>query len=80
MTIIYIGGKGHINADGLSKWPLDNFKCNPAYDSKLAAKMPIHFVEIDRRRNFQFSQWEPEISTPNIHLSDQEGQKLPYCE
>ncbi|MBW0549450.1 hypothetical protein O181_089165 [Austropuccinia psidii MF-1] len=31
MTIIYKEGKSHTNADGLSKWPLDNFKSNPAY-------------------------------------------------
>ncbi|MBW0583407.1 hypothetical protein O181_123122 [Austropuccinia psidii MF-1] len=30
MTIIYKEGKSHTNADGLSRWPLDNVKSNPA--------------------------------------------------
>ncbi|MBW0562231.1 hypothetical protein O181_101946 [Austropuccinia psidii MF-1] len=35
ITIIYKEGKSHTNADGLSRWPLDNVKSNPAYDPKL---------------------------------------------
>ncbi|MBW0545375.1 hypothetical protein O181_085090, partial [Austropuccinia psidii MF-1] len=31
MTIIYKEVKSHTNADGLSRWPLDNVKSNPAY-------------------------------------------------
>ncbi|MBW0468940.1 hypothetical protein O181_008655 [Austropuccinia psidii MF-1] len=30
MTIIYKAGESHTNADGLSRWPLDNFRSNPA--------------------------------------------------
>ncbi|MBW0514039.1 hypothetical protein O181_053754 [Austropuccinia psidii MF-1] len=30
MTIIYKEGKSHTNAGGLSRWPLDNVKSNPA--------------------------------------------------
>ncbi|MBW0485039.1 hypothetical protein O181_024754 [Austropuccinia psidii MF-1] len=30
MSIIYKGGKSHTNDDGLSRWPLDNDKSNPA--------------------------------------------------
>ncbi|MBW0489306.1 hypothetical protein O181_029021 [Austropuccinia psidii MF-1] len=56
MTIIYKEGKGHTNADGLRRWPLDNFKSNPAYDPEVATKIPIHFIEIDRRKNFIFSE------------------------
>ncbi|MBW0482672.1 hypothetical protein O181_022387 [Austropuccinia psidii MF-1] len=44
MTIIYNKGKSHTNADGLSRWPLDNVKRNPAYDPEAAAKIPIHFI------------------------------------
>ncbi|MBW0467287.1 hypothetical protein O181_007002 [Austropuccinia psidii MF-1] len=32
MTIIYKEGKIHTNADGRSRWPLDNVKSNPDYD------------------------------------------------
>ncbi|MBW0527970.1 hypothetical protein O181_067685 [Austropuccinia psidii MF-1] len=53
-------GKVHTNADGLSRWPLDNVKSNPAYDPQVAAKAPIHFMEIDRKKNFRFSEWAPE--------------------
>ncbi|MBW0476004.1 hypothetical protein O181_015719 [Austropuccinia psidii MF-1] len=55
INIIYKKGKSHTNADGLSRWPLDNVKSNPAYDPEVAAKIPIHFMEIDRRKNFRFS-------------------------
>ncbi|MBW0474735.1 hypothetical protein O181_014450 [Austropuccinia psidii MF-1] len=44
MTIIYKGGKSCTNADGLSRWPLDNFRSNPAHDPEVAAKIPIHFI------------------------------------
>ncbi|MBW0550646.1 hypothetical protein O181_090361, partial [Austropuccinia psidii MF-1] len=57
MTIIKKECKSHTNADGLSRWPLDKFKSNPAYDLEVAAKIPIHFMEIDRRKNFRFSEW-----------------------
>ncbi|MBW0576574.1 hypothetical protein O181_116289 [Austropuccinia psidii MF-1] len=56
MTIIYKEGKGHTNADGLSRWPLDNVKSNPAYHPEVSAKNPIHFMEIDRKKNFRFSE------------------------
>ncbi|MBW0490441.1 hypothetical protein O181_030156 [Austropuccinia psidii MF-1] len=64
MTIIYKEGKSHTNADVLSRWPLDNVKSNPAYEPEVAAKIPIHFMEIDRRKNFRFSQWAPGNGTP----------------
>ncbi|MBW0522597.1 hypothetical protein O181_062312 [Austropuccinia psidii MF-1] len=32
MTIMCKEGKIHTNADGLSRWPLDNVKRNPSYD------------------------------------------------
>ncbi|MBW0573317.1 hypothetical protein O181_113032 [Austropuccinia psidii MF-1] len=63
MTIIYKEGKSQTNADGLRRWPLDNVKSNSAYDPEVAAKIPIHFMEIDRRKNFKYSEWEPESGT-----------------
>ncbi|MBW0498405.1 hypothetical protein O181_038120 [Austropuccinia psidii MF-1] len=56
MTIIYKEGKCHTNADGLSRWPLGNVKSSPAYDPEVAAKIPIHLMEIDRRKNLRFSE------------------------
>ncbi|MBW0576781.1 hypothetical protein O181_116496 [Austropuccinia psidii MF-1] len=56
MTIIYKDSKSHTNADGLRRWPLDNFRSNQAYDSEVAAKVHIHFMEIDRKKNFRFSE------------------------
>ncbi|MBW0503277.1 hypothetical protein O181_042992 [Austropuccinia psidii MF-1] len=64
MTIKYKEGKSHTNTDNLSRWPLDNIKINPAYDPEVASKIPIHFMEIDRRKNFKFSEWAPESGTP----------------
>ncbi|MBW0484059.1 hypothetical protein O181_023774 [Austropuccinia psidii MF-1] len=73
MAIIYKEVKGHTNADGLSRWPLDNVKSNPAYDPEVAAKIPIDFMEIDRRKNFRFFEWAPESGTPNSGDSDSAG-------
>ncbi|MBW0476299.1 hypothetical protein O181_016014 [Austropuccinia psidii MF-1] len=73
MTIIYQEGKSHTNADGLSIWPLDNVKRNPAYDPEVAARIPIHFMEIDRRKNFRFSEWTPEGGAPDSEDTESEG-------
>ncbi|MBW0551374.1 hypothetical protein O181_091089 [Austropuccinia psidii MF-1] len=80
MNIIYKEGKSHTNSDGLSRWPLDNFKRNPAYDPEVAAKIPIHFMEIDRRKNFRFSEWAPGSDTQTVETLIQKEQKLPYWE
>ncbi|MBW0501362.1 hypothetical protein O181_041077 [Austropuccinia psidii MF-1] len=77
MAIIYKEGKSHTNADGLSRWPLDNFKSNPAYDPEVEAKIPIHFMEIDRRKNFRFSEWAPESGTLHSGNTDSEGTETP---
>ncbi|MBW0476102.1 hypothetical protein O181_015817 [Austropuccinia psidii MF-1] len=73
MTIIYKEGKSHRNADGLRRWPLDNGKRNLAYDPEVAAKNPIHFMEMDRRKNFKFSELAPESGTPDSGNTDSEG-------
>ncbi|MBW0562056.1 hypothetical protein O181_101771 [Austropuccinia psidii MF-1] len=73
MTIIYKEGKSHTNADGLSRWPLDNVMSNPAYDPEVAAKIPIYFMEIDRRKNFRFSEWAPGSGTLDSGKTDSEG-------
>ncbi|MBW0497797.1 hypothetical protein O181_037512 [Austropuccinia psidii MF-1] len=70
MTIIYKEGQGHTNADGLSRWPLDNIKSNPAYDPEVAAKICIHFMEVDRKQNFRFSEWAPKSGTPDSGNTD----------
>ncbi|MBW0488883.1 hypothetical protein O181_028598 [Austropuccinia psidii MF-1] len=77
MTIIYKEGKSHTHEDGLSRWPQDNVKRNPAYDPEVEAKIPIHFLEIDRRKNFRFSTWEPEGGTPDSGKTDPEGTETP---
>ncbi|MBW0585070.1 hypothetical protein O181_124785 [Austropuccinia psidii MF-1] len=63
MTIIYKEVKSHTNADGLSRWPLDNVKSNPDYDPEVAAKIHIHLMEIYRKKNFRFYEWAPESGT-----------------
>ncbi|MBW0498062.1 hypothetical protein O181_037777 [Austropuccinia psidii MF-1] len=73
MTIIYKEVKSHTNADCLGRWPLDNVKSNPAYDPQVAAKIPINFMEIDRKKNFRFSEWAPESATPDSRNTDSEG-------
>ncbi|MBW0483059.1 hypothetical protein O181_022774 [Austropuccinia psidii MF-1] len=56
MTIIYKEGIAHTNSDVIIRWPLDIVRRNPAYDPEVAAKIRIHFMEIDRRKNFRFSE------------------------
>ncbi|MBW0475466.1 hypothetical protein O181_015181 [Austropuccinia psidii MF-1] len=65
MTIIYKVDKSQNNVGCLSRWPLDNSKSNLCYDPEVAAKIPMHFMEIDRKKNFQFSKWAPESGTPD---------------
>ncbi|MBW0589084.1 hypothetical protein O181_128799 [Austropuccinia psidii MF-1] len=77
MTMIYKKGKSHTNADGLSRWPLDNVKRNPVYDSAVAAKIPIHLMEIDRKKNFRFSEWAPESATSDSGNTDSGGTETP---
>ncbi|MBW0495484.1 hypothetical protein O181_035199 [Austropuccinia psidii MF-1] len=77
MTIIYKQGKSHTNVNGLSRWPLDNVKSNPAYDPEVEAKIPIHFMEIDRRKNFRFSELELETGTPDSGDTEPEGTETP---
>ncbi|MBW0572527.1 hypothetical protein O181_112242 [Austropuccinia psidii MF-1] len=77
MNIIYKEVKSHTSADGLRRWPLDNVKSNPDYDPELAAKIPIHFMEIDRRKNFKFSEWAPEHGTPDSGNTDSDRTETP---
>ncbi|MBW0574798.1 hypothetical protein O181_114513 [Austropuccinia psidii MF-1] len=55
---------------------MDNFKSNPAYDPEVAAKIPIHLMEINRK-NFRFSEWAPESSTLDSGNTDSEGKETP---
>ncbi|MBW0491277.1 hypothetical protein O181_030992 [Austropuccinia psidii MF-1] len=75
MTIIYKEGERNNNLDCLSIWPLDNVKGNPAYKPEVAAKIPIHFMEIDRRKDFKFS--ELKFGTSEIDKTDPEGTVTP---
>ncbi|MBW0482124.1 hypothetical protein O181_021839 [Austropuccinia psidii MF-1] len=77
LNIIYKEGKSHTNADGLRIWPLDNVKSNPSYDPEVSGKIPIHFMEIDMRKNSRFSEWEPESGTPDSGDTDSEGTETP---
>ncbi|MBW0479016.1 hypothetical protein O181_018731 [Austropuccinia psidii MF-1] len=77
MTIIYKDGKSHTNADGLSRWSLDNGMSNPAYDPEVAVKIPIHFMEINRRENFRFSEWTPGSGTLDSGNTDSEEIETP---
>ncbi|MBW0546063.1 hypothetical protein O181_085778 [Austropuccinia psidii MF-1] len=77
MNIIYKEGKTHTNADGLSRLPIENVKSNPAYDPEVAAKIPIHFMERDRRKNFRFSEWAPESGTLDSGSTYSEGTETP---
>ncbi|MBW0568528.1 hypothetical protein O181_108243, partial [Austropuccinia psidii MF-1] len=51
---------------------MDHVKSNQAYDPELAAKIPIRLMEINRKKNFRFSEWEPESGN-----TDSEGTETP---
>ncbi|MBW0589757.1 hypothetical protein O181_129472 [Austropuccinia psidii MF-1] len=80
MNIIYKEGKSHTNFDGLSRWSLDNFKSNPDYEPELASKIPIHFMDIERKRNFKFSEWDPEFGTSECDKTEPEEKATPILE
>ncbi|MBW0560213.1 hypothetical protein O181_099928 [Austropuccinia psidii MF-1] len=46
---------------------------NPAYDPEIAAKIPIHFMEIDRKKNIRFSEWASGSGTLESGNTDSEG-------
>ncbi|MBW0558570.1 hypothetical protein O181_098285 [Austropuccinia psidii MF-1] len=77
MIIICKEGKIHTSADGLSRWPLENVKSNPAYEPKLSANISIHFMEIDRRKNFRFSEWVQGSGAPANNQSGPEETETP---
>ncbi|MBW0518418.1 hypothetical protein O181_058133 [Austropuccinia psidii MF-1] len=77
MTIICKERQSHTNADVLNRWPLDNVKSNPAYDPEVAAEVPIHFMEINTKKNFRFSEWAPESDTPDSGNTNSEGTEIP---
>ncbi|MBW0470809.1 hypothetical protein O181_010524 [Austropuccinia psidii MF-1] len=79
ITIIYKEGKSQNNVDGISRWPLDNFKSNPAYDPEVAANIPIHFMEIDRRKTSDFLNGHQKMVPQTMKTLNKKGQKLPYC-
>ncbi|MBW0481260.1 hypothetical protein O181_020975 [Austropuccinia psidii MF-1] len=77
MTIIEKEFKSHTNADGLSRWPLNNFKRNPDYDPEVSGRFPIHSMEIDRRKNFKFSEWKAEFGTSDSDETEPEETETP---
>ncbi|MBW0506529.1 hypothetical protein O181_046244 [Austropuccinia psidii MF-1] len=77
MTIIYREGKSCTNADGLSRWPLNNVKRNPAFDPEVAAQIPMNFMEIYRKKNVRFSEWAPESGTSASGNTESEGTENP---
>ncbi|MBW0586379.1 hypothetical protein O181_126094 [Austropuccinia psidii MF-1] len=44
---------------------------------EVSAKIPIHFMEVDRRKNFRFSEWAPESGTLDSGNTDSEGTETP---
>ncbi|MBW0472824.1 hypothetical protein O181_012539 [Austropuccinia psidii MF-1] len=59
MTIIYKEGKAKA-----TQMATGQCQKQSAYDPEVAAKFPMHFMEIDRRNNLRFSEWAPGNGTP----------------
>ncbi|MBW0475291.1 hypothetical protein O181_015006 [Austropuccinia psidii MF-1] len=80
MIIIYKEGKSQTNVDSLSILPLYNVKRNPAYDPEVAAKIPIHFMEIDRKETSDFLSGHQKVVHQTVEILTQKEQKLQYWE
>ncbi|MBW0480050.1 hypothetical protein O181_019765 [Austropuccinia psidii MF-1] len=77
LTIIYKKGKRQTDADGLSRWPLENYKSNPADDPKLSAKILIYFMEIYRKKIFRESEFAPGSVPPDSdHIGPEETESF----
>ncbi|MBW0520762.1 hypothetical protein O181_060477 [Austropuccinia psidii MF-1] len=48
-----------------------------AYEPEVSAKISINFMEIDRKKNFRFSEWAPESGTLDSGNTDSEGTETP---
>ncbi|MBW0481775.1 hypothetical protein O181_021490 [Austropuccinia psidii MF-1] len=46
-------------------------------DPEVATNIPIHFIVIDRKMNFRFSEWAPESGTLDSGSTDSEGTETP---
>ncbi|MBW0545199.1 hypothetical protein O181_084914 [Austropuccinia psidii MF-1] len=66
MKILYKDGKSHTNADGLSRWPIGNVQSNPAHDLVVAANIPIHLMEINRRKSSDFLNGHQEVEPQTV--------------
>ncbi|MBW0507420.1 hypothetical protein O181_047135 [Austropuccinia psidii MF-1] len=51
----------------------DTWENHVQYIGRVLTKIPIHLMEIDRRKNFRFSKWEPESGTPDSGDTNSEG-------
>ncbi|MBW0551044.1 hypothetical protein O181_090759 [Austropuccinia psidii MF-1] len=80
MIIIYKEGKSHTNSDGLRIWPLDNVKCNPAYEPAVPAKIPMHSMEKTGGRTSNFLNEKQNLVPQTVIMLNQKEQKLPYRE
>ncbi|MBW0463772.1 hypothetical protein O181_003487 [Austropuccinia psidii MF-1] len=56
---------------------MDNVKSKPAYYPEVEANIHIHFMEVDRIKNFIFSEWAQESGTPSSGDTDSEGTETP---
>ncbi|MBW0466150.1 hypothetical protein O181_005865 [Austropuccinia psidii MF-1] len=67
ITIISKERESYTNLDVLTRWPPDNLKNNQSYDPDVEVKIPIHFMEIDRKRKLRFSELALGGSTPDTY-------------
>ncbi|MBW0471155.1 hypothetical protein O181_010870 [Austropuccinia psidii MF-1] len=77
MTIIYKEEKIHTNSDGLSRRKLDNSKRSTTHDPEIAYRITIHFIKIDRKKSFRFSEWAPGSGTPDTKQTVPEETETP---
>ncbi|MBW0583353.1 hypothetical protein O181_123068 [Austropuccinia psidii MF-1] len=50
---------------------------NPAYYPEEESKIPIHLMEIERRKNFRFSEWAQGSGTPDTNQSEPKETETP---
>jgi hypothetical protein len=72
MTISHRAGNIHKNADGLSRWSLENNDLNPAWDGEIAAKIMSLFPMVNTEDNYGFDDNDDILCVNGLHITEME--------
>jgi hypothetical protein len=72
MTIEHRAGNIHKNADGLSRWSLENDCLNPAWDGEVAAKIMSLFPMENTQDNYGYDNNDEILTVNGLHITEME--------